>query len=748
MVADFEFPGNAEINGMLASGMADSDADPDAVAASLWDALGDDTPADAGAGDAPVGDALVAPGDAPARTAGVWLASRLSSGMRENGNPRALTTLPAWVEQTRLPNPLVDGIRDAKQRDRDAVAQCPKFGKPECCRTKPADGQKTPVCDWPMAAQSREDHRAIKNKSRWVILAGDYSASGRRRRTDAYQSSGIVFAELDNLADGQTASDARDALLAHNAVLGAWVSASGEGVHLAVAVAPAPSGFDEHACAWHAVCRELELPDDANDKSVKSPNRLAFQSSDAGAWVRAPGDAVAPVGWELPPKPAPAPAHPGDAGGRAQGDGDGDAPAPEWLTRDPIGEWHPKDIWNRNPVALGIRFLSDHASELVVASDGNTATIYRADARTGLLTDDSGVVGELLHSTLGALVTEGWECGLSPRALPVYFSYLASQGNAARTLPVIAANAPTALAIMSGHNLSEHMPECRHPDEFDRDPSVLGCRNGLVDLRTLNPIDADVARTYLVTANTGVDYRPSATHPACELLLPPGDIADMYGWMLGHRPLRSCVAEISTPGAGKTTRRKGIAAALGSQYVTFTRAETLQRQKYNRGGTAHNGGVFNLRAPARFCFAPEITGELDIVLLNDLTGESSYEGRECGIAAQKFAITAHLIMQGNETGDGESLLGIGNSAGGDAVAALRDRLRVFDIPALPPNKRMPELQAQIQTSEFAEAMLNYLIRLAHKMSGFGDDAPESETMAQRLQKQVASERPTWDCGLP
>ena len=728
------------------------------------DAIAGDALASDGDGD---GDAMPAPGVVNAdgtALADAWLDALCSTGAEKYGPCEDVKTLPQWIDRVRSINYHVDKIRQQKQIDVKAVAECQaSIAGADCCRLKPApapkraadagpgDGDDKPKCANPRAAKAQAEQKRLKDLSYWIIAAGDYSAAnGKRRLADDYVRSGMVFAELDKL-DYQGARQGRDELFEHAGVLCAYVSSSGAGVHAMVAVTPAPYGRAEHAAAWHAVCEALGLPVDSNDRSVKHPNRMSYLSYDPDARIRQHGDVIMPVRWELPgPAPARPKRAPGDAGGAGAGDGIG-KPAGIIDRDDPLQAWHPLHPKNRSVLALGLRFFADWRNALVIASDGDRATLYRADAGTGLLSATFGEVGGLLAETLATIASEVSRSDAEIDVKTSTFSWIARQGDLRRAYDAIVKNTPAILKKASeSPALAERMPALHAPSDFDADPGVIGCQNGAVDMLNLTMLTADEARGKLVTVRAPWPWIPGASHPACEVILPAGDMAMFYGWALAHAANRDIIAELSAPGSGKTTRKKAMLAALGEAYVTETRAETFQQQKYNRGGTAHNAGVFALRAPARFCFVSEIAGDFDVVLLNKMSGnEGRVSGRAPGIAEESFKPMAHLVLQGNLTPEGSPLLGIGTATPGDRNHAFRERLRVFDIPDLTRDERDQGLVDVIHTPEFGTAMLAYLIRLAHAAPR-GNEAPETETMAQRLERQVASERPDWvtECLLP
>ena len=346
--------------------------------------------------------------DAP-RLAAEWLGRPLSTGKGQRGQPVGVATLPVWVDRVREEMPGLEQLRKLKVSD-------------------------------------RERYDKAKEQAYWVILSGDYSEAGRRRRKDPCDASGLVFAELDGLSDGETPEQARDRLAQHSAVLGAWVSLGGDGVHMAVAVDPSPADFAEHKLAWDAVVAELGLPPKDNDKAVKNRNRLVYKSSDAMAYCAAPGDVVQPVDWR---------AHALTA-----------ASVTASVVEAVPDEARPVRREHRNPVELAIRFLSDHATALVVTTDGNEAVIYRCSEETGLLSDGYGGLGALLHETLSALCMDGMAV-LPPKELPGYVTWLAGQNSLLGWQTLVKA-APAAIEVMRADpELALRLPELHHPRDMN-----------------------------------------------------------------------------------------------------------------------------------------------------------------------------------------------------------------------------------------------------------------------------------------
>ena len=647
-------------------------------------------------------------------TASEWLHAEISTSANQRGMPDNKTTLAQRFAQIRYPHPF------SVQRNADA-------------RNAKATG-------------NAEKYDRTKNGSPWTIFGGVFP-DGHRSRGDAYQPSGLVFAELDNLPSHINPADARDEIFAHPAVIAACISFGGQGVHIIGAVNPAPtsppqdSGAATYAAAWQAFVSALALPD--TDESVKHPERIVYLPHDPHARIKSPNDPVEPVTWDMPALLAPAPATP--AGPNSPTSADDPNPIPILPSE------------HRSVLDFTARFIVDHQADLVISTDAKDSKIYFADPETGLLEHGTGRVLTLIAQTCGDIVKEGFNAispdgkgGMTEKAVAALARWLANLKRR-ETIALLDANAAGAIGLIRLYGLSHLLPEIHHPDQMDSNPRVWGCRNGLLDIGATPPaiLHTDLARKMLVTANTGVNWNPRAQHPAVDKILPlaQSDIADYYGWALTHDQHRDCAAEISSPGSGKSTRRRAFRAAMGPDYVTTTREETLQVQRYNRGGTAHNSGVFAFRKPAKLTFVGDIEGKgaMNLPFINELTGdEVEIAARKPGESEVTFKANSHLILQGNHRSQGESLLGLSaTDAAGTASDAFIDRLRVFDIPDIPVDQRDPDLRDQIQTAEFAEAMLVRLAYHANRMSDFGNVAPQSESMRQRLQAQIQSEKDTW-----
>ena len=110
-------------------------------------------------------------------------------------------------------------------------------------------------------------------------------------------SSGLVFLELDHHnntpPDGWLEAE-RGRLAEHPAVVAAYASVGGRGLHIIAAVSPTPDTKDEYTMAWGWAGRELGVLD-KGDPRVKDITRLALISHDPDAHVNLN---PIPIDWE------------------------------------------------------------------------------------------------------------------------------------------------------------------------------------------------------------------------------------------------------------------------------------------------------------------------------------------------------------------------------------------------------------------------------------------------------------------
>lgn len=107
--------------------------------------------------------------------------------------------------------------------------------------------------------------------------------------------------------------------------------------------------------------------------------------------------------------------------------------------------------------------------------------------------------------------------------------------------------------------------------DFDYDPDVINCQNGILDLRSgvLTPHDPD----RLMTKITGCDYVPGARHPDWDMALKavPDEVRDWYQLrtgqaLTGHTPPDDIILIIQGGGSnGKSATMDAVAKAAGKK---------------------------------------------------------------------------------------------------------------------------------------------------------------------------------------
>ena len=134
-----------------------------------------------------------------------------------------------------------------------------------------------------------------------AFIAGGRFPAGHRKAEDLTTHSGFLILDLDHL-DAAAAVRHAAAAIPHTAL--AFISPSGAGVKVLVALAPSPTDAHSHTAAWHAVSQyyadKLTIVPDSTGKDV---SRLTFLAHDPDAYVN---PAAQPFAWQAvaPPRPA------------------------------------------------------------------------------------------------------------------------------------------------------------------------------------------------------------------------------------------------------------------------------------------------------------------------------------------------------------------------------------------------------------------------------------------------------------
>lgn len=196
----------------------------------------------------------------------------------------------------------------------------------------------------------------------------------------------------------------------------------------------------------------------------------------------------------------------------------------------------------------------------------------------------------------------------------------------------------------------------RDDADLDRDPDLLNCKNGIVDLRSGVLLDHNPDR--LMTRICGVDYDPTAKDEGWDRILDamPQEIVP---WMqarcgqaaTGYRTPDDRVPLLQGTGSnGKTTFTAALALALGSYHVLVPDNLLLGKQQRDESMTLRG---------ARFALMEETPqgAQLNSVMLKkatspEMTGHHLYASETAWKATHSLAITTNYRPVVTETDDG------------------------------------------------------------------------------------------------
>lgn len=138
-----------------------------------------------------------------------------------------------------------------------------------------------------------DEYRTAKAQLPAVTWAGTFKPT--RSKSNLETSSGFLVVDLDNL---ENAPEVRDRAAELPSTVAAYISPSGVGVKVVVAIFPTPNP-DDHVHAWRkAKWVYGNHTGAAVDESGKDCSRLCFISADQDIYIN---DNPEPLGWEVPP---------------------------------------------------------------------------------------------------------------------------------------------------------------------------------------------------------------------------------------------------------------------------------------------------------------------------------------------------------------------------------------------------------------------------------------------------------------
>ena len=229
-----------------------------------------------------------------------------------------------------------------------------------------------------------------------------------------------------------------------------------------------------------------------------------------------------------------------------------------------------------------IRNAGDLLIETYRETDGGTSQRPYLLNNRGIWQRDEGKIKESLHATVQGYVLATFEYGVKVQRH--YRALLKGQEK-----KVIAnAGAVAQNWVKKNHATFSKLTMAETMD-LDADGRYLGCRNGVVDLKTNERLNRSDARKHLVTRSTGITYDPLARHEAVDKLtshLAPD--ASEYLWrVLGRaiwaRPDKAFIFLLGPRNSGKTTLALAIRKALGNEAGEFS-SDALRQERGTKTG--------------------------------------------------------------------------------------------------------------------------------------------------------------------
>jgi putative DNA primase/helicase len=264
--------------------------------------------------------------------------------------------------------------------------------------------------------------------------------------------------------------------------------------------------------------------------------------------------------------------------------------------------------------------------------------------------------------------------------------------------------------------------------DFDRDPLLLNCANGTVDLRTgeLRPHDrADMLRRV-----TWVDYRPDATSRLWERFLDDSTGGDTellaYLQMLAGATVigtndRDIVPVLSgPPGTGKSTLLGAMQAALGPDYATTASMDTFAERKASDAPREDVARLEGRRLVS--CVEGEHTHTLAVGLLKRVAGGDEITARALYQSSRTFRpqMTVWLVVNEppriprDETGLWRRL----------KVIPFENQVCAVD----------PGLRARLQSSAVAPAVLAWMVAGAMRLAALDGDLTDPDAVRESTQE--------------
>ena len=214
--------------------------------------------------------------------------------------------------------------------------------------------------------------------------------------------------------------------------------------------------------------------------------------------------------------------------------------------------------------------------------------------------------------------------------------------------------------------------------DFDRDPWVLGCENGYVDLRTGELKEPDPVA--LVTKSTGVTFDPSATCPNWErfiswVMLDREEMVSYFQKLLGYSLCgvvseRVVISMYGLGGNGKSTALNAMRVISGD-YGLAVAAKTFEAASFASGGGGADPHITALQG-ARVVRTSEVEDGMKVAV-NTLQGprRERRDHRSQLVRQARLDIRSHLHTVDRSEQQVASAGGRPSHMGPDALHPLR-----------------------------------------------------------------------------
>ena len=309
-----------------------------------------------------------------------------------------------------------------------------------------------------------------------------------------------------------------------------------------------------------------------------------------------------------------------------------------------------------SPAEIARRIVRRFGEELLVVAPPildpeGYSTGYALDSRTGLWCPGGDPWARWLRKISDEMKAEAAFAGLRNEALR-------------HTLNAIDRVKTTSLVENVRRHLRAELDELREAGEpcddvtecpfedLDADLRYIGARNRVVDLHTGQRLHPKEGRRCLVTWSVAVDFDPTATHPAVDLLFAHlGPAMATWWWQVLGRGLRGptkrLYAAVGEPNGGKSTLLNALVFTLGPYARKAARG--VMSLHTRTSDTQLSPGLLDWFSPTRFVLTEEEKRRqtLDAGLVKDLTGMGILKARGLNQPLRQGRVTATTIMFSN-----------------------------------------------------------------------------------------------------